>query len=266
MDPNRLPFSDFLRDVLYENSAESTRAGPIQGLTVLDFCDYGNLELTDDDFGLLDHWNIDGNHALAQGTRSAGGAHGRDSSSDMAQVRQDLVKMWTNSSWSPDLREQRNAVTTGSDSIPETRDRMERVIPERLEHSARDRVLAIVLSTVRPGPNLTRVASSFPSAEVMDILVQNFLMSLAHHASEWIHFPTFRLSAQSPEWIAVAAATGAALSPIPTLRKFGFILQDAARMSLRKIPYFQVQYANSNSGATLPTQVYRNLQPCQNIA
>ena len=74
MDPNRLPFSDFLRNILYENSTESTRVGPIQGLTVLDFCDHGNLDLTDDDFSLLDHWNIEGHHTFVQATRGPSSA------------------------------------------------------------------------------------------------------------------------------------------------------------------------------------------------
>lgn len=226
MDPNRLPFSDFLRDVLYENSAESNRTGPIQGLTVLDFCDLGNLQLNDDDFALLDHWTVEGNPAFS---RSGRGTHGRESSSDMAQVRQDLVKMWTNSTWS-----ERNAVAAanGSDSSPDVRDRMERMTAERLEHSARDRVLAMVLRTYSQHSTSHRIASSFPSVEVMDLLIQNFLSAMASQASEWIHFPTFRLNAQSPEWIAVAAAAGAALSPVPTLRRFGHMLQDAARTAL----------------------------------
>jgi hypothetical protein len=228
MDPNRLPFSDFLHNILHENSTEPTCVGPIQGLTVLDFCDHGNLDLTDDDFSLLDHWNIEGNHTFVQVARAPSVAYGRGSSADMAQVRQDLVNIWTNSSWSRDGRGA-GTIPGASDSMPEARDRLERVTPERLDRSARDRVLAMVLSMSRPASNPARLASSFPSGDVMDILVQNFLMSLAHQASGWIHFPTLRLNAQSPEWIAVAAAAGAASSPIPTLRKFGYILQDAAR-------------------------------------
>lgn len=229
MDPDRLPFSDFLCDVLYEKSSESSRSGPIQGLTVLDFCDFGNLELNEDDFGLLDHWNAEGNSALTTGGR----AHGRDSSVDVAQVRQDLVKMWTNSSWAADSKPQeggRNVAVTagGSDSTPGSRDRMERVTSERLEYSTRDRILGLVLNNC-PRNVSARVASSFPSVEVMDILIQNFLTALADQASEWVHFPTFRLNAQSPEWITVAAAAGASLSSISTLRKFGFVLQEAAR-------------------------------------
>lgn len=228
MDPNRLPFSDFLRDVLYETSTEPNRTGPIQGLTVLDFCDHGNLQLNDDDFALLDQWTVEGNPALSQGSRSGTGTHGRGSSSDMAQVRQDLVKMWTNSTWS-----ERNAIAAanGSESSG-TRDRMERMTSERLEHSARDRVLAMVLRTNSQNSTMHRIASSFPSVDVMDLLIQNFLSAMASQASEWIHFPTFRLNAQSPEWIAVAAAAGAALSPVPTLRRFGHLLQDAARTAL----------------------------------
>lgn len=229
MDPNRLPFADFLRDVLYENSTESNRSGPIQGLTVLDFCDHGNLQLNDDDFALLDQWTIEGNPAISHGSRSARGTHGRGSSSDMAQVRQDLVKMWTNSTWS-----ERNVVAAanGSDSSPDTQHRIERMTAERLEQSARDRVLGMVLRTYSQHSTSHRIASSFPSVEVMDLLIQNFLSAMASQASEWIHFPTFRLNAQSPEWIAVAAAAGAALSTVPTLRRFGHMLQDAARTAL----------------------------------
>ncbi|KAI6785708.1 Early growth response protein-like protein [Emericellopsis cladophorae] len=248
MDPNRLPFSEFLRDVVHENSAETTRSGLVQGLTLLDYCDQGNLDLNEDDLGLLDYWNVDGHHSLSQGIRLAPGGHIRDGSTDMAQVRQDLVKMWTNSTWTPaNNGKSRNSGTAASPaSTPDMRDRIDRITPERLEPSARDRVLAMVLSTCRPGSSAMRVASLFPSVEVMDVLVQNFLLSMANQASQWIHFPTFRLDEQSTEWVAMAAAAGAAQSSMSTLRKFGFILQDAAR-------------------ATLPTQFEDNIPTARDI-
>lgn len=263
MDPNRLPFADFLRDVLRENSAESSRTAPIQGLTLLDFCDHGNLELSDGDFTLLDHLNTEGNHELAYGARPPPETHGRENSTEMAQVRQDLVEMWTNAPRNADhsrtqsggRKGQRTLDTTGSsDSAPQSRYRIDRVIFEKLDQSARDRVLAMVLSYPRQTLAFGRVASSFPSVEVMDILVHSFLSSLANQASEWVHFPTFRLNAQSPEWIAVAAAAGAVLSPVPSLRAFGFMLQEAARKSLVEA-FITSTCANVMSGATLPSQV-----------
>lgn len=50
-DIAKLPFSDFLRDVLYDQSLSQA-----QGLAVLDFCDDSNLDLNAMDFGLLDYW------------------------------------------------------------------------------------------------------------------------------------------------------------------------------------------------------------------
>jgi hypothetical protein len=59
MDPNRLPYADFLRDILLDGSADSGRGSHIQGLTVLDFCDHENLELTVEDLA-----NLEGTHGL----------------------------------------------------------------------------------------------------------------------------------------------------------------------------------------------------------
>ncbi|CCC06441.1 hypothetical protein SMACR_04832 [Sordaria macrospora] len=57
-DIAKLPFSDFLRDVLYDQSLSQA-----QGLAVLDFCDDSSLDLNAMDFGLLDYWL----HADGQG-------------------------------------------------------------------------------------------------------------------------------------------------------------------------------------------------------
>ena len=57
-----------------------------------------------------------------------------------------------------------------------------------------------------------------------------FLNSHTNQVSDYIHFPTFKLNEQEPEWIAGAAAAGAVLTPIPTLRKFGYALQESVRI------------------------------------
>ncbi len=54
-DP-RVPFSDFLRDIIFPLSDPPRMAEEVQGLAVLDFCDDTNLELNDIDFGVLDNW------------------------------------------------------------------------------------------------------------------------------------------------------------------------------------------------------------------
>ncbi|UNI14453.1 hypothetical protein JDV02_001082 [Purpureocillium takamizusanense] len=242
MAMNRSPFFDFLRDVLYEQPIDTSRIPDSQGLAVLDFCDNANLDLTELDFGLLDHWNLDG---MVEGTLPAQDVvtHGANSA-EIAQMRQSLVQAWTESPWRWDpknhdtgYREQGllavAAKEMSSAQFQESRKRLERVVAEKLEQPTRDRVLAILLSTCHQNSAAAnRVAASFPTVEVMDTLVHIFLASQACQVDEWIHFPTFRLNVQWPEWVAMAAAMGAALTPLPTLRKFGFAVQEAVRITI----------------------------------
>lgn len=244
MDQSRLPFAAFLRLVVGpEATADLASCGPTQGLKVLDYCDYASLDLVDEDFGRLERWNAEGSYGLAasqqqvQGSRFSATTYGVEAPNDAAQARQGLVSMWTNSR-SPEPRSQeggaRNTTTTGgSESVSDSRGRFaERVTSDRLESSARDRILAMVLNTTRQSIITARLAASFPSVDILDLLIQEFLAALSGQASEWVHFPTFWLNAQSPEWLAAGAAAGACLSPIPTMRNFGFLLQDAARGTL----------------------------------
>lgn len=89
-------FTDFLRDVLYTQTLDSSRLAEAQGLAVLDFCDDANYELNDMDFGMLDTWNLDGMGERAAVTQAAT-PQTDDSSVDMTQMRQRLVKIWTES-------------------------------------------------------------------------------------------------------------------------------------------------------------------------
>ncbi|CAH0026747.1 unnamed protein product [Clonostachys rhizophaga] len=197
MDPNRLPYADFLRDILLDGSADSGRGSHIQGLTVLDFCDHENLELTVEDLANLE---------------------------DALHSRQALARAWGNPP--------RTWESGSQDSTYGREESFERTVPETLVQSGRDRVLAILLNASRQNPSLNRIVGSFPSLEVMDFLVQQFLASMARQPYDWIHFPTLRPASQLPEWIAIAAAAGAVSSPILCLRKFGFVLQEAVRTSI----------------------------------
>lgn len=234
------PFFDFLRDVLYEKPHDPSKLPSSQGLAPLNFCDNANLELTDIDFGLLDHWNLDG---FADGTLPVQevGPYSA-TSADISQMRQKLVQAWTESPWRWDpkshdsaYREQGFLPVSATDAcnaqIQMSGKGLQRVVAQTLEQPGRDQVLAIVLSTCRQNATANRVISSFPTAEVMDTLVHVFLAAQACQADEWIHFPTFKLNDQWPEWIAMAASMGAALTSMPTLRKFGFAVQEAVRES-----------------------------------
>lgn len=260
---NHLPFSDFLRDVLYEHSLEPNKMAEAQGMAVLDFCDDTNLDLTEMDFGILDHWNGDSIMTNAMSTNS--GTPQTDTSVDISQMRQNLVRVWTESPWRWDptthdsgYREQNNLPLpvgdTASAQFQEHGKQMEKLVKEKLELSARDRILAIVLSTCRQHSTTNRVAASFPSVDVIDTLAHIYLNSHACQVSGWIHFPTFKLNAQWPEWIAVAAAGGAMLTPVLTLRKFGLALQEAVRKPTHSA-LLALLDTNMAPGITIPSRV-----------
>jgi hypothetical protein len=237
-DSETLAFHDFLREVLYDQPPVPAKPSESQGLAVLDFCDNTNLDLDYIEFGLLGNWNMDGLADMVPAACEQ--SPGSEQPADISQMRQSLVRVWTDSPWRWDpkshdsgYREQGNLPLAAVDAADAQRQanayRIERVVQETLDQSGRDQVLAIVLGTCRENTTLDRVAASFPSADLMDMLIHVFLTSHACQVSEWIHFPSFRLNAQWPEWLAVAAAAGAVLMPALTIRKFGFALQEALR-------------------------------------
>ncbi|KAF5019022.1 hypothetical protein F66182_8972 [Fusarium sp. NRRL 66182] len=235
-DAHRLPFCDFLRDVLYEQQyGQSARTAESQGMAVLDFCDDNNLEMSDIDFGLLDHWNTDGMTGTMPTQQQTPKT---DNSGDIAQM-QNLVTAWDVSPWRWDpvakdnaYGEQGNLPVSKRDvasiQAQATKGGFKTVVDQKLDCASRDGVLALILSACQPDSMSSRISSSFPSSDILDIMLHVFFTSHMDQVSEWIHFPTFKLNEQEPEWIAGAVAAGAVLTPIPTLRKFGYALQESA--------------------------------------
>jgi hypothetical protein len=206
---------------------------------VLDFCDDTSYELNEVDFGMLDHWNLDGTNERS-GVAQAATPQTDDSSVDMTQMRRKLVKIWTDSPWRwiPDKRdhgysEHGNLPLPYRDStsqqFQERQRQIDRVVQDKLDSSSRDKILGVVLGTCRNDSIRMRVAASFPSAEIMDTLTHVFLAAQLCSVSGWIHFGTLVLNAQWPEWLATAAAAGATMTPVATLRKFGFAVVEAVR-------------------------------------
>ncbi|KAK3497977.1 uncharacterized protein B0T23DRAFT_411236 [Neurospora hispaniola] len=127
-----------------------------------------------------------------------------------------------------------------------------------LHSSGRDLILSIVLSICKSNSSqFSRVASSFPSSGSINHWIHIFLASHICSVSSFIacHLPPppsssstsgsgsgtkdrspsalyWSLNAQPPEWLAITAACGAVLAPVPALRKFGFALQEAVRVSI----------------------------------
>ncbi|KAG8665827.1 hypothetical protein FPOAC1_010628 [Fusarium poae] len=248
-DADQLPFCDFLRDVLYEQQYDQPARMPDnQGLDVLDFCNDTNMELSDMDFGLLDHWNAGGTGMDNMTTMPVQTDTPRsDNSTDLAHahIRQNLVTAWDVSPWRWDPVAKDNAFGEQGNLPVSTKDvasfqaeaskgGLRRVVDQRLDFAARDGVLALVLGSCQPEAMSSRISGSFPSADLLDTMLHVFLNSHTNQVSEYIHFPTFKLNEQEPEWIAGAAAAGAVLTPIPTLRKFGYALQEAIRIVMPK--------------------------------
>ncbi|KAM7191545.1 C6 transcription factor RegA [Naviculisporaceae sp. PSN 640] len=239
VDGAPLPFTDFLRDVLYDQSLPNPdRLAEAQGLAVLDFCDNAQLDLKDLDFSLMDQWNPQGGFSVS-GPAAPSSHPVLANSVEIEAMRTKLVKIWTDSPWrwSPEktdtfFKEQTNLQVPGT-GIDETGGTsVDRVIAQKLLPAGRDKVLGIVLSTCRDNSTMTRIASSFPSTEMMDSWIHIFLASHLCTVSAWIHYGSFSLNTRWPEWLAMAAAAGAFLAPIPALRRFGLALQEVVRKTI----------------------------------
>ncbi|KAL6833811.1 hypothetical protein J3E69DRAFT_149781 [Trichoderma sp. SZMC 28015] len=241
MEFNNIPFFDFLRDVLYPQPVDLSRPSESQGPAVLDFCDDMDMDLTEMDFGLLDHWNLDLDDGSLITPTMAG--HNPQNSLEMSQMRQNLANVWGELPWKWDPTTKDNAYTeqgnlpisatdVSNAQFQEVKRQLERVVDQRLNLPSRDQILAIVLKTCRDASTAGRVAASFPTVDVMDTMVQAFLAAHLRQVSTWIHYPTLKLNAVWPEWIGNAVAAGAVLMPAPTLRKFGFAVQEAVRITI----------------------------------
>lgn len=165
----------------------------------------------------------------------------------MSSMRQRLVSVWAQSPWRWVPDGSRDNIHTEKSNLPlpdinSSHLRPDKVVADTLEPSGRDKILAIVLGVCHNNNMLSRVASSFPSTEVIDSLVHVFLAWHMCQVSEFIHFGSFSMNAHCPEFLAVAAAAGAILTPVKSLRKFGYALQEAVRKLLLHLIAFQVEY------------------------
>lgn len=106
-----------------------------------------------------------------------------------------------------------------------------RVVQERLSGATRDKLLALVLGTCAP-TNISRIASAFPTVDLLDGLLQYFFTSPSVDATAWFHLPTFSPSKLRPQLLAAIIAAGAVSTPDIPLRKLGFALHEAARTSI----------------------------------
>lgn len=247
VDMSRQPFTDFLHNVLYDQDQQlgPSRASIPQGLATLSFCDNANLDMTDLDFGILDNWSLGNIHGMiATDPNLANFVSSQpEDPADLSLMHKCLVSIWSESPWRwmPDGTkdninfERSNLQLRGINS---SQLRPDRVVNDKLEPAGRDKILAIVLETCQNNTVLSRVASSFPSVDVVDSLAHVFLAWHLCQVSEFIHFGLFSMNEQCPEWLAVVAAAGAVLTPVNSLQKFGYAMQEA----VRKLSIIQALY------------------------
>lgn len=236
--PSIDPFlPDYFRNMPPFESFLSGHATP-RGLLDLNFdMDVG---LTDLDLGLLDQYNFQVPFTAGTPSTDAQGLEQQPLESDSAPVRAEAFKQ---SIWRYMPRrdkdhgamEQTNLAFPDSDKDGNRRAHLpqRRALNERLGRVSRDRLMALVLGTCSP-ENVKRIASAFPSVELLDGLIQFFLTSPALDVQSWFHLPTLSLAKLSPELLACIISAGAASTPDVPLRKLGFALHEAARMGQAK--------------------------------
>lgn len=108
-----------------------------------------------------------------------------------------------------------------------------RVTSAKLEGPARDRILMMVVNSCR-SDHLSKAVASFPSAELLDTLLQYYLTSPVTHATSFIHAASFNPNQKRPELVAAMAACGAVLTSDPALSKLGYAIQECLRIAVAK--------------------------------
>ncbi|CAO2657356.1 Nn.00g034820.m01.CDS01 [Neocucurbitaria sp. VM-36] len=236
--PGHDPFlPDYFRNMPPFGAFLSGQATP-RGIMDLSFdLDIG---LTDLDLNLLDQYNFEVPFAADTPSTDNLGAEQQVPDNDSVPVRTEAFKqsIWRylpqrNKDYSG--AEQANLIFSDSEKDINRRSQItqRRVIVEKLHRVSRDQLMALVLGTCSP-ENVRRIASAFPSLELLDGLIQYFLTSPALDAQSWFHLPTFSPSKLSPELLACIVSAGAATTPDIPLRKLGFALHEASRLGQAK--------------------------------
>ncbi|KAF4980018.1 hypothetical protein FZEAL_3880 [Fusarium zealandicum] len=120
---------------------------------------------------------------------------------------------------------------------PESRvslDTETRVTCAKLGGPARDRILMMVVNSCQ-SDNLSKAVASFPSAELLDTLLQYYLTSPVTHAVSFLHAASFDPNEKRPELVAAMVASGAVLTSDATLSKLGYAIQECLRMAISKL-------------------------------
>ncbi|KAF2966929.1 hypothetical protein GQX73_g6655 [Xylaria multiplex] len=125
--------------------------------------------------------------------------------------------------------------TTGDHPTPESQLVLEkRMIPSKLGVVSRDRLLTVVVDNCQP-QNLSKVVASFPSLELLDALIQFYIISPVARSVSLFHIASFDPSLKRAELLAAIAAAGAVLTSDSALTKLGYAIQECVRAAVPKL-------------------------------
>lgn len=98
----------------------------------------------------------------------------------------------------------------------------------RMTAATRDRLFAIVLSTIK---DPVRVPS-FPSLELLNYLLHIHFLNDEYQYDSWIHSASFSPDEALPELLAAMIAHGASFISVPSVWQFGLALQEIVRQRI----------------------------------
>lgn len=109
-----------------------------------------------------------------------------------------------------------------------------RIIADPLSRESRDAAFALVVKICQ-WKDLNRIMQCFPSTELLDSLIHDFLIWQRSETDSWIHEPTLDLNREGPEMILTLAAAGAVLSNVEAIQRLGYAMQEVARLQVNNM-------------------------------
>ncbi|EME78796.1 uncharacterized protein MYCFIDRAFT_43577, partial [Pseudocercospora fijiensis CIRAD86] len=120
-----------------------------------------------------------------------------------------------------------------------------------MDQQGRDRIVALLLAGCDK-QNYQEIVALFPSPRVLDVFLNDYLLTMEHSIDGWIHIPSCRPSETIPEFLTLMIAAGAILGRSSHAQKFGYALQDKARVANWEL----FERDNSNTRSLPALQAY----------
>lgn len=251
--PHDGSLGDFLADVMMPvspaNMAPSIASGygPAEVRDVLDYGIDNNFDLNDFDFGMLNSYDLAAwapqvpqiqAAPLAQNpiTEDSSYPPSRSEETQHLDVNKLSIEAFQRSvwRWTPGQSDrahcEQNNLSVPSDVGVKV---FQGPCEERIAQQARDKIMGMLFATCEQSV-IAGIISHFPSAELLDSLMQQYLHVHMNFPDSWIHIPTFSPSTTKPELLTMLIACGAVNQSVPAIRKLGFALDEAVRLALPK--------------------------------